>query len=190
MQSIGLCGICSFSSCSLGKIQQSDRYNRTYTDFNSWWIASLILHRNDKNWIIPFLLWLAITLRLIFFHLPISIITKPMHFIWNNTGVRFANLIPEKLRVPLGAALVVAVIIIGAMASDEVADNTRANRGVSLFGLVVFIFVLWATSRNRKMIRWHTVSSRLFCPKPHAYASTGHRWHACPIHHCTLCAQD
>lgn len=43
------------------------------------------------------------------------------------------------------------------MASPESEDNTRANRAVSLFGLAVFIFVLWATSRNRKAIQWHTV---------------------------------
>lgn len=109
------------------------------------------------NWIIPFLLWLAIMLRLLFWHVPIVIVTKPMHFVWNNTGVRVGALIPEKMRIPAGAALTVAVIIVGAFASPESQDNTRANRAISLFGLVVFIFVLWATSRNRKMIKWHTV---------------------------------
>ncbi|OCL08719.1 sodium/nucleoside cotransporter 1 /nucleoside cotransporter 1 [Glonium stellatum] len=125
--------------------------------FTGWWIASLVVHRHDMNWIIPFLLWLAIMLRLFFWHVPISIVTKPMHFVWNNTGVRFGALIPEKMRIPAGAALTVAVIIVGAFASPESHDNTRANRAISLFGLVVFIFILWATSRNRKMIRWHTV---------------------------------
>jgi CNT family concentrative nucleoside transporter len=96
-------------------------------------------------------------LRIIFWHAPITIVTKPMHWVWNQTGVRFANLIPEKLRIPLGALLVIAVIIVGAMASPESADNTRDNRAVSLFGLVVFIFVLWVTSRNRKMVNWHPV---------------------------------
>jgi CNT family concentrative nucleoside transporter len=109
------------------------------------------------NWIIPFLLWLAIMLRLLFWHVPITIVTKPMHFVWNNTGVRVGALIPEKMRIPAGAALTVAVIIVGAFASPESQDNTRANRAVSLFGLVVFISVFWATSRNRKMIKWHTV---------------------------------
>ncbi|KAL1620969.1 putative h+ nucleoside cotransporter [Diplodia seriata] len=125
--------------------------------FTGWWIASLILHRNDKNWIIPFLFYLCITLRIIFFHVPISIVTKPMHFVWNNTGVRFAALIPEKLRTPAAALLVVAVFLIGTFASPESNDNTRANRAVSIFGLIVFIFGLWATSRNRKRIIWHTV---------------------------------
>jgi concentrative nucleoside transporter, CNT family len=122
-----------------------------------WWIAGLVVHRHDMNWIIPFLLWLAIMLRLLFWHVPITIVTKPMHFVWNNTGVRVSALIPEKMRIPAGAALTVAVIIVGAFASPESQDNTRANRAVSLFGLVVFIFVFWATSRNRKMINWHTV---------------------------------
>jgi len=122
-----------------------------------WWIAGLVVHRHDMNWIIPFLLWLAIMLRLLSWHVPITIVTRPMHFVWNNTGVRVGALIPEKMRIPAGAALTVAVIIVGAFASPESQDNTRANRAVSLFGLVVFIFVFWATSRNRKMINWHTV---------------------------------
>jgi CNT family concentrative nucleoside transporter len=125
--------------------------------FTGWWIAGLILHRHDLGWLIPFLLYLAITLRLFFFHVPITIVTKPMHFLWNNTGVRFANLIPEKLRIPLGAAFVAAVFLVGSFASPESQDNTRDNRAVSLFGLLVFIAGLYATSRNRKLIKWHTV---------------------------------
>lgn len=128
----------------------------------SWWIASLVLHRNDPlssktGWLKPFLLYLGITLRLIFFHLPITIITKPMRWTWNNTGVKIAAMVPEKLKLPLGAILVVGVMIIGAFASPESKDNTRDNRVVSLFGLAVIIFVMWATSRDRKRIQWHTV---------------------------------
>jgi concentrative nucleoside transporter, CNT family len=122
-----------------------------------WWAASLGLHHADMNWVVPFLLWLAISLRLLFLHVPISIVTKPMHWTWNQTGVRFAQMIPEKFRLPLGAALTVAVILIGSFVSQESEDNTRENRAVSLFGLVVLLVGLWATSRNRKAINWHTV---------------------------------
>lgn len=80
-----------------------------------------------------------------------------MHFVWNNTGVRFAQLIPDKLKIPAGASLVVAVFLVGSFASPESQDNTRDNRAVSLFGLAVFIAALWATSRNRKRVKWHTV---------------------------------
>ncbi|CBX97783.1 similar to H+/nucleoside cotransporter [Plenodomus lingam JN3] len=125
--------------------------------FTGWWIASLVLHRHDKNWVIPFLLYLAIMLRIITLHVPVTLVTKPMHWVWNQTGVRLANLIPEKMRVPAGAALTIAVIIIGSFVSEESEDNTRANRAVSLFGLLVFIFGFWATSKNRSKIVWHTV---------------------------------
>ncbi|KAH9863779.1 hypothetical protein J1614_009711 [Plenodomus biglobosus] len=125
--------------------------------FTGWWIASLVLHRHDKNWVIPFLIYLSIMIRLITLHVPITIVTKPMHWVWNQTGVRFASLIPEKMRVPAGAALTIAVIIVGSFVSEESEDNTRANRAVSLFGLGVFIFGFWATSKNRSKIVWHTV---------------------------------
>ncbi|EDU47489.1 NupC Nucleoside permease [Pyrenophora tritici-repentis] len=125
--------------------------------FTGWWIASVVVHRKDKNWVIPFLLWLAIMIRLITCHVPITLVTRPMHWVWANTGTRFANLIPEKLRIPAGAALTISVMIIGSFASAESEDNTRVNRAVSLFGLAVFIFGFWATSRNRSKIIWHTV---------------------------------
>lgn len=109
------------------------------------------------NWIVPFLLWLFITLRLITLHVSISYVMNPIYWTWNQTGSRFANMIPEKFRIPAAAAFVVAVILIGAFVSEENADNTRENRAISLFGLVVLLFGLWATSRNRKAIVWHTV---------------------------------
>ncbi|KAJ5174306.1 uncharacterized protein N7482_000183 [Penicillium canariense] len=125
--------------------------------FTGWWIAGLILHRYDLGWLIPFLLYLAITLRILFFYIPITIVTRPAYFIWNKTATPFVNIIPQKLRTPLGALLCIAVIIIGSFASPESADNTRANRAVSLFGLLVFLFVLWLSSRDRKKIVWQTV---------------------------------
>ncbi|KAF2127963.1 hypothetical protein P153DRAFT_397852 [Dothidotthia symphoricarpi CBS 119687] len=125
--------------------------------FTGWWIASLVIHRHDKNWVIPFLFWLAIMIRLITLHVPTTIVTKPMKFVWNNTGVRIGNMVPQKMRVPAAAALTIGVIIVGSFASKESEDNTRANRAVSLFGLLVFIVGFYATSRNRSKINWHTV---------------------------------
>ncbi|KAJ5322312.1 uncharacterized protein N7506_011442 [Penicillium brevicompactum] len=125
--------------------------------FTGWWIAGLILHRYDLGWLIPFLLYLAITLRIIFFYVPISIVSKPMHWVWERTARPFVSFIPQKLRTPCAAVLCVGVILIGSFASPESEDNTRENRAVSLFGMVVFIFGLWATPRNRKKIVWHTV---------------------------------
>ena len=78
---------------------------------------------------------------------------NPVKTIWRHTAVRFHDLIPAKFRKPLAAAGTVAVMLIGAFVSDESADNTRANRAISLFGLVVMIAVLYVTSRNRSKVR-------------------------------------
>lgn len=40
---------------------------------------------------------------------------------------------------------------------EETGDNTRSNRVVSTFGLVVMLALLTVTSRNWKIIPWHTV---------------------------------
>lgn len=66
-------------------------------------------------------------------------------------------MIPKKLHQPLAAAGTVIVILLGTFISKEVEDNTRANRAISLFGIVVMLAVLYATSRDRSRINWHTV---------------------------------
>jgi hypothetical protein len=38
-----------------------------------WWICGLVLHRDE--WLIPFLLWLAITLWIIFQYIPITVVS-------------------------------------------------------------------------------------------------------------------
>ncbi|KAM0719336.1 hypothetical protein Q7P37_005241 [Cladosporium fusiforme] len=126
-----------------------------------WWIAGLVLHHpgtaEPKNWVVPFLLWLAITVRIVTFYIPISVVYKPLRSVWKNSVSRGVNMIPEKFRLPLGALGTVGVMLLGTMVTDSVGENNRANRGISIFGLVVLMFGMWATSRNRKAINWHTI---------------------------------
>lgn len=53
-----------------------------------------------------------------------------MHWVWENTGMRFAELLPGRFKIPLGAIMVLAVFLIGGFASPESEDNTRDNRAV------------------------------------------------------------
>lgn len=125
--------------------------------FTGWWIAGLVLHRHDRGWLIPFLLWLAITIRFITSYVSTRFITSPIKTVWVKAVYTPSQKIPSKLRTPLSAAGAVAVIIVGTFATEESADNTRANRTVSLAGLIVFLGTFWITSRNRKAIVWQTV---------------------------------
>ena len=125
--------------------------------FTGWWIASLILHREDKNWIVPFLFWLAIMLRLVFYYVPSRYVSNAIKTVWKHTALRVYEVIPAKFRTLAGAAVTIAVMLVGSFVSEEVADNTRANRAISMFGLIVILFAFWLTSKHRSKVNWRTV---------------------------------
>ena len=107
--------------------------------FTGWWIAGLLLHgihdslSSTTGWLKPFLLWISVSLRIVFFYVPILVIKKPIHWAWETICVRFSKLWPEQYRVPLAAVLTVSVFLIGGFASPESEDNTRDNRAVCTF---------------------------------------------------------
>ncbi|KAK2596651.1 hypothetical protein QQS21_006272 [Conoideocrella luteorostrata] len=125
--------------------------------FTGWWIASLILHRNDKNWVVPFLVWLCISLRLMFYYVPARHISNAIRWVWERTALVIYNMIPQAYRTIVGAAGALAVILVGSFASEEVADNTRGNRAISLCGMLIMIATFYATSKHRNHINWRTV---------------------------------
>lgn len=125
--------------------------------FTGWWIASLVVHRIDMNWVVPFLLWLSICLRLLFYYIPSSYMSRPLHWVWQHTAVVIYNFFPPKLRTIAGAILAAGVIIIGSFVSEESQGNSRENRAISLFGLAVILFTFWLTSKHRYRINWRTV---------------------------------
>lgn len=125
--------------------------------FTGWWIAGLYWHRLDKNWVVPFIIWCSIAVRIATFYVPARLAMKPIQFFWKNSANRAVKLVPQKLRTPAAAFAVAAIYAGGAFASEETAQNTRIDRLISCIGLLVFILLLWLTSRNRSAIRWHTV---------------------------------
>lgn len=138
-----------------------------------WWICGLVLHR-DK-WLIPFLLYLSVTLWLVFRYVSITVISeyifsiglivdgRPLFWTWRNTFAHVGNMIPEEVRIPFAAFLVIGVILIGTFASPQSSENSFKNRGISIGGLVFFYLVLYITSANRKRIVWRTVLVGLLC---------------------------
>lgn len=130
----------------------------------AWWTAGLALHRPGQtkhrvlNWVIPFLLWLAVTIRLLTFHVSPAPLFRGIQFIWQKVFVSTLDrLVPKKYRSYAGGILTVVVFLVGTMASVETESNTRADRAISLFGLLVFIGIFYATSRARSKINWKTV---------------------------------
>lgn len=164
------------SPCREGEVIGRSRFSKWYTGYliywhalfflliTAWWVAGLILHRPGQaqhkvyNWVVPFLLWLFVSIRLLTFHVSPQPLFNVVRTVWNVVFVATLDkTIPPKYRGYAGGLLTVAVLIIGSMASKETEHNTRADRAVSLFGLLVFVSLFYATSADRKRINWKTV---------------------------------
>ncbi|GAB1318315.1 Concentrative nucleoside transporter C-terminal domain-containing protein [Madurella fahalii] len=127
--------------------------------FTAWWIYGLVFYRHTdgKGWLIPTLVYIAILVRIITLYVPASLVLRPARWLWTRSVVKAYDAIPANLHKPIAAAGSVAVFLIGSFVPEETGDNTRANRAVSVFGLIVMLAVLTATSRNWRIIPWHTV---------------------------------
>lgn len=106
---------------------------------------------------IPTLIYIALIIRLVTIYVPATLVLRPARWIWIRTVVWVYDLIPAKLHKPLAAFGSFAVFLLGTFVPEETGDNTRANRAISTFGLLVMLFLLTITSRKPKMIPWHTV---------------------------------
>ncbi|KAL2133751.1 hypothetical protein VTI74DRAFT_1733 [Chaetomium olivicolor] len=131
----------------------------TFMVFTAWWVYGLVFYRHTdgKGWLIPTLLYIAILIRLITIYIPASLVLIPARFIWINTVVRVYDAVPAKLHQPIAGVGTFAVFLIGSFVPEETGDNTRANRAISIFGFIVMLVALTATSRNWRIIPWHTV---------------------------------
>jgi CNT family concentrative nucleoside transporter len=128
-----------------------------------WWIYGLVFYRNSpKGWLIPFLLYLTITVCLIFFWFPSESAWKPVQLVWKHTFHQVYVVLPPSLHQPLATLSTLAIYLVGTFIPASEGSNTRTSRAISLFGLAVMIAGLYATSRNRKAISWHTIIGGMF----------------------------
>ncbi|CAL3963402.1 unnamed protein product [Diplocarpon coronariae] len=129
----------------------------TWALVTTWWAVGLAYHRNDMNWVEPLLLWLLVSIRIITLYVPAGLTLVPVYFVWSRGVTRLETLIPQTYRTIIGAILVVVALLLGVFIPDETPYNLRSDRAVSMFGYIVFLAGLYATSRNRKAIVWRPV---------------------------------
>jgi CNT family concentrative nucleoside transporter len=96
-------------------------------------------------------------IRLVTFHVYSGWLMSPISLLWDKISDRIMEIIPRRFQHIMSGVLVGIIIVAGAMTSQEFEDNTRVNRIVSLAGYALCIALLWATSRNRRMVNWRTV---------------------------------
>jgi len=123
----------------------------------SWWIAGLALHKNDKNWLVPLLVWLLPSVRLATLHISTKFVTEPVAKVCKAVSEAPKNVLCSLGRMAVLAIVVAVIILTITYTTPQTTDNTLADRTISLTGLVVTVLAFWATSRHRKHINWRTV---------------------------------
>lgn len=128
--------------------------------FTGWWLAIVIQDKKRHEWLIPTIIWGCIMVRLITFHWKfLHLLLRLVAIPWNYcTNIIYNKLLPQRYqRLIAGAVVTVAVILVGGFVPTETPYSRREDRAVSFFGIIVALFCLWATSRDRSKINWNTV---------------------------------
>ncbi|PKS11168.1 hypothetical protein jhhlp_002929 [Lomentospora prolificans] len=122
-----------------------------------WWVAGLVLHRHDLGWLIPFLVWLGLSIRLLTLYLPLGAFVV---YVWRSISARTSLVtkhFSQSSKLIVLTVLTIVTILAATFSTKDTVGNTRADRAISLLGLAVFLGAFWATSKNRRMINWQPV---------------------------------
>ncbi|KAL0137238.1 H+/nucleoside cotransporter [Mucor lusitanicus] len=114
---------------------------------------------NQENLILG-LIYAFFCLKFLFKYVSTSHITKPVVWCGRKAMAPYMRL-PELYRTLAYGVFVLAVILITVFCLPEKPESNRLQRLQALFGMIVFLFCLWATSNNRKIVNWNTILSGL-----------------------------
>lgn len=115
------------------------------------------LHPKEMNWIVPLVLRMAVMTRLIRSHVRTASLMSPIYSIWGKISSRIEAIVPPRFPKSVAGAIVAATIILSSLLSPQFEENTTVNGAISLLGYGFCITMLWATSRNLRMVEWRTV---------------------------------
>lgn len=129
-----------------------------FSFFTSWWISILAQPKQRHKWLIPTIIYIMIFFRFVTLYVPlVRWLMFGFKFFWGHLLAVRDKCIPEKFRLPAGAALTIAVMLVGSLVPTETKDSKRADRIISFIGIMVALTGLYLTSTNRSKIRWVTV---------------------------------
>lgn len=136
--------------------------------FTAFLIAALVLQAPkgySQELLVLAIIYLFTVLKLFFFHVHLRYFTQPIFNAWQFlVSSRIATL-SNRTRNYGGLAISVVIIFIIVFAPPENLEtgSTRVQRCISLFGMVVFLFILWATSHvsTSKNINFGEISAQL-----------------------------
>ncbi|KAF9364475.1 hypothetical protein BGX34_001404 [Mortierella sp. NVP85] len=125
--------------------------------FTAFLIVAIVLNKGSPISVLAVAYGFA-TLYLIAAHTSEGTFANPAHAVWTK-GADAINSLPLRVRQVVGYGIFPVAIILTAVVREDNEYGTRVQRVISLCGLLFFLLVLYATSRNRKLIHWPTVAT-------------------------------
>ncbi|KAI1791309.1 Na+ dependent nucleoside transporter C-terminus-domain-containing protein [Ganoderma leucocontextum] len=127
-----------------------------------WWVSATVLNATRHRWIVQ-TVWAWFFLIVIAFRfIPNSVVTRPVEAVWVPcVQTPFFNL-SKNVRLGMGWLALLGIVFGSAFGFKLTGNTSYGDRAISVLGLFVFQFCLWATSKHRKHIPWATVIVGLF----------------------------
>ncbi|KXN69271.1 hypothetical protein CONCODRAFT_75909 [Conidiobolus coronatus NRRL 28638] len=125
----------------------------------AWVIASFVLHPELPA--VRACLYVFVTLKLLFDIVGVSFVTKPIGSVAGVVSSIFSRFSETVLTIA-GAVLTLLLMLLVTFLSPTDENGTLIQRAQSLFGVLIIIFVLYATSANRRAVKWRTVVLGIF----------------------------
>lgn len=114
---------------------------------------------NQENLVLG-LCYAFFCLKMIFNYVPFSVVLNPFMKCIHFVGDPLMRIRPL-YRILGYSFFVLAVIVVTVFSLPEDETSPRIRRLIALFGMFVFLFMLWCSSANRKKINWNTVLTGL-----------------------------
>ncbi|KAI8064112.1 Na+ dependent nucleoside transporter C-terminus-domain-containing protein [Thamnidium elegans] len=107
------------------------------------------------------IIYLYITLYIIFCHVSTTLVTRPVVMTLNSVSSTLEKFLTPKKRSIIYGILVTLIIVSIVFSFPESQDSPRLKRLVSLFGMFVFIIMTFAASVHRQHVQWNTISTAI-----------------------------
>ncbi|GJJ69188.1 hypothetical protein EMPS_01534 [Entomortierella parvispora] len=127
--------------------------------FTAFFIVALVLDKGGPISVLS-VLYAFTTLYLISAHVPDGTFARPTYAVWERSA-KAVNSVPLLARQVIGYGIWPVAMTLTAVIRPDNENGTRVQRVISLCGLAFFVFVLYITSRNRRVIHWPTVATGL-----------------------------
>ncbi|KAI0217508.1 hypothetical protein L0F63_000891 [Massospora cicadina] len=119
-------------------------------------VASLVVTPNDRGWRLA--IYFFILVKVLSEFVPVNLVIAPVRRSWKSIGEPISR-VPGLIKGAMAGFFILSLALVLTYGFQESVHGTNIQRSQSLLGVLVFLAIMSATSRNFKLINWHTVAT-------------------------------